>query len=426
MGKGASVERSGRLRGDEFANLGKRRLSGEDLNEKRKQGLVGAEPDGQTVRDACDRRDASGRLLAELDAPHVVAMQSGDVAELCLREASRATHYSDCSARALAAVIVRYLTTIQPHASRELARWRRRALAIPDPRVRAHVLHPYSADESAAGAALFAVLAPWRHQLVLVRLLVAYVLLWSYVDARTERDPHADPRLYDALLDGLREPLPADPFADDVYLAALLAASRCGCAALPSWATVAPTALQLADDGRAVQMINHGSAATAPARLRAWAEPRGGVWPEMCAAASSPLAIHALMALAAHPQVDPDDAASMAAAYGPVSALGVLCDHLIDATEDHAAGSHSYLRYVDSRDLIDLADRACRGVRQLDAGERHGVILAAMTAMFFSRPNASNTTEPHGGRGILEAIGPPAPQLRAVLRATHIRPPRAR
>jgi hypothetical protein len=32
---------------------------------------------------------------------------------------------------ALAAVIVRYLTTIQPHAQRKLARWRRRALAIP-------------------------------------------------------------------------------------------------------------------------------------------------------------------------------------------------------------------------------------------------------------------------------------------------------
>jgi tetraprenyl-beta-curcumene synthase len=328
--------------------------------------------------------------------------------------------------RALAAVIVRYLTTIQPHATRELARWRRRALAIPDPQLRAHVLHPFEADRSALGAALFAVLAPWRQQLVLVRLLVAYVLLWSYVDVCTERFPHADPRLYDALLDGLREPLPADADAGDVYLAALLAACRVGCAALPSWAAVAPTALRLADDGRAVQAINHGPLAAAPAHLRAWAQPLGGTWTEACAAASSPLAIHALMALAAHRDIDRDDAASTAAAYCSVSALGVLCDHLIDAAEDQAAGNHSYMGYVDAQGLIDLAERAGRSVRQLHAGERHSVILAAMTAMFLSRRTASGVASTDTGRAILEAIGPPAPQLRTVLRATHVRSPRAR
>ncbi|HEX7292055.1 MAG TPA: DUF2600 family protein [Conexibacter sp.] len=321
-------------------------------------------------------------------------------------------------ARALAPVIVRFLTTIQPHATRELVRWRRRALAIPDPQLRAHVLHPFEVDKSALGAALFAVLAPWRQQFALVRLLVAYVLLWSYVDVRTERDPHADPRLYDALLDGLREPVLVDRRADDAYLAALLAACRLGCAALPSWAAVAPTALRLAGDGRAVQAINHGPIGAAPARLRAWAESRGSAWPEVCAAASSPLAIHALMALAAHRDVDRDDAASTAAAYGPVSALGVLCDHLIDAPEDHAAADHTYLRYVDGRDLHDLADRAGRSVRELHDGERHAVILAAMTAMFLSRRNASGIAATDTGRAILEAVGPPAPRLRSVLAAS--------
>lgn len=327
---------------------------------------------------------------------------------------------------ALAAVIVRYLTTIQPHAHRELARWRRRALAIPDPELRIHVLRPFDADRSAAGAALFAVLAPWRQQAVLVRLLVAYVLLWSYVDVRTERDPAADPRLYDALLDGLRVPTSGDASADDVYLAALLAACRLGCAALPSWEAVAPTAQRLAEDGRAVQAINHGAPDTVATSLRAWADPRCARLHEACAAASSPLAIHALMALAARPDADRDEARSTAAAYEPVSALGVLCDHVIDRAEDHAAGNHSYLRYVDSRDLLNLADHARRSVRQLYDGERHAVILAAMVAMFLSRSSAYSPAGTDAGRGILEAIGPPAPQLRAMLRATHLRSPRAR
>lgn len=329
-------------------------------------------------------------------------------------------------ARALAAVIVRYLTTIQPHAQRELARWRCRALAIPDPCLRAHVLRPFEADESAIGAALFAVLAPWRQQRSLVRLLVAYVLLWSYVDVRTERDPAADRALYDALRDGLGNGPSACTTlaADDAgYLAALLAECQWGCTALPSWETVAPAALRLADDGRTVQAINHGPSEAAATRLRAWARARSDdPWHEVCAGASSPLALHALMALAAHPGVSLTDARSTAAAYGPVSALGVLCDHLIDHAEDHALLNHSYVPYLGSPTarplaLHDLADRAARGVRQLRDGERHTVILAAMAAIFLSRPQASLPQNQGISAAILEALGPPAPQLLTALRA---------
>lgn len=326
---------------------------------------------------------------------------------------------------ALAAVIVRYLTTIQPHAQRELARWRRRALAIPDPCLRGHVLRPFEADQSAIGAALFAVLAPWRQQRSLVPLLVAYVLLWSYVDVCTERDPDTDPALYDALLDGLRdEPSAAcaEVALDDVgYLAALLAECQRGCAALPSWETVAPAALRLADDGRTVQAINHGPPEAAATRLRAWAQRRSAdPWNEVCAGASSPLGLHALMALAAYPSVGLADVRSTVAAYRSVSALGVMCDHLIDHAEDHALLNHSYAPYLGSPTALplalhDLADRAARGVRQLRDGERHTVILAAMAAMFLSRPQASSRENAGAGAAILEALGPPAPQLLAAL-----------
>lgn len=212
--------------------------------------------------------------------------------------------------------------------------------------------------------------------------------------------------------------------SDDAgYLAALLAECRRGCAALPSWETVAPAALRLADDGRAVQAINHGPPETAQRRLRAWARRRpGDAWHEACAGASSPLAIHALMALAAHPGVGSADARSTAAAYGPVSALGVLCDHLLDRVEDHASLNHSYLPYLGSPTarpdaLYDLADRAARGVRALRDGERHTVILAAMAAMFLSCPQASDRANAGASAAILEALGPPAPQLLAALRA---------
>ncbi|HMI90054.1 MAG TPA: DUF2600 family protein [Polyangiales bacterium] len=322
---------------------------------------------------------------------------------------------------ALVAVIVRYLTTIQPHTKRELARWRQHALAIPDPELRQHVLRPFDADGSTAGAALFAVLAPLRAQRQLVRLLIAYVLLWSYVDVRTERDPDADPWLYDVLVAALRPETAARLPDDGGYLSVLLVACRRGCAGLPGWARVQSAAERLADDGRTVQAINHGPPVGKETRLRAWA--RGQPerpWSEQCAAASSPLAIHALMALAAHPRITATEAAATAAAYGPVSALGVLCDHLIDQPEDHAFTNHSYLHYLAApkareRMLSDLADRAARSVRSLPACERHTVILAAMTAMFLSAETVSSPTNATTSHALLDALGPPAPLLHTIL-----------
>ncbi len=326
---------------------------------------------------------------------------------------------------ALVAVIVRYLTTIQPHAKRELARWRQHALAIPDPELRAHVLRPFDADGSAIGASLFAILAPLRMQRRLVRLLIAYVLLWSYVDVRTERDPDADPRLYDALVDALRPEGTTHLLDGGVYLAALLSACRRGCAALPSWHTVQPTALRLADDGRTVQSINHGRPDRAEQRLRAWGSRRPGrPWPERCAAASSPLAIHALMALAAQPAAGTAQVIATAVAYEPVSALGVHCDHLVDQPEDGELANHSYLHYLSTpsardRTLRDLGDRAARSVRSLPAGRRHTVILAAMTAMFISEEATSSATHTTTSSVLLRAVGPSASLLLAIVRLAH-------
>ncbi|HYV14594.1 MAG TPA: DUF2600 family protein [Conexibacter sp.] len=325
---------------------------------------------------------------------------------------------------ALAAVIVRYLTTIQPHAHRELARWRQRAHAIPDPELRTHVLRPFDADMSAQGAALFAVLAPLRQQRQLVPLLVAYVLLWSYVDVRTERDPHADPHLLDALLDALRprgSPGPLHALDDGGYLGALIRACQEGCAALPAWDAINASALRLADEGRAVQAINHGPRQLAEQRLRTWARPQLR-WHEQCAAASSPLPIHALMALAANPAATADDAHTTATAYQSISALGVLCDHFIDQAEDNGLANHSYLRYYDTpaeraRGLGSLAEAARSGVRHLRDSEQHTVILAAMAGMFLSDPKAWADESALTARTVLNAIGAPTRPLLVLLHA---------
>jgi len=317
---------------------------------------------------------------------------------------------------AVVAVIVRYLTIVQPEARRELARWRRRTHAIRNLQLRQHVLHPYDVDLSAEGAAVFAVLRPSNDHLV--EVLIAYVLLWSYVDVVTERDPAHDRRLFRALVDALI-PGPHVPHygqpEDGGYLHDLVRACQHGCAQLPAWSVVQPIAVDLAEQGCVAQALNHDAGVVrAPEPI-----PLAPDWREVRAAASSPLAIHALLALAANPTATLDDARATSAAYFPsISALAVLADHLIDAAEDVAFNNHSYLRYFGSGqvlgdELSKLAGEAARAARDLPQGERHLVILAAMVCMFFADEDLSYGSI---ARAVLAAVGPATTPLLIVLR----------
>ncbi len=329
-------------------------------------------------------------------------------------------------------VVTRYVTSIQPQARRELARWRQRAQAIPDLEVRDHVLRPFDSDRAAEGAALFAALVPRRCDAP-VPTLIAYVLLWSYVDVLTERDPDHDPGPLDALVVAFDPAGPSDlPHPDDGgYLADLISACRRGCTSLPSWSTVGGPILRLAAEGRAVQTLNHAPHEHREAALRAWARdqaPAGAQrWHERCAAASGPLAIHALLALAATPAVRASEAQATADAYGSVSALNLLIDHLTDQVEDASLANHSYLSYYESpidmaSRLRDLSAKARRDVLQLRDGGRHLVVLAAMVSGLLSGPAAGEAPNAEAARGIVEAVGPPAPLLFAMLsrRGPHI------
>lgn len=290
------------------------------------------------------------------------------------------------------------------------------------------MLHPFDSDMSAEGAALFAVLAPRRRR-ELVPLLIAYVLLWSYVDVLTEQSgATTDARLFGALGDALDPHGPAPLYTaamdDGGYLAALIAACREGCRQMPAWALVADEVARLAGYGANVQAINHGAREAVEPRLRAWAagvESSAARWHELGAAASSPLAIHALIALAADPDARPGDVRATSAAYFPsMAALSVLADHYVDHKHDLAHDQHSYLdhyeSHLDAGDGIQrLANAAASAVHPLRHGERHAVILAAMSAMFFSEQSAWSEPNAPTSRAVLASVGVPVAPLLAVL-----------
>ena len=66
-----------------------------------------------------------------------------------------------------------YWTSVFPRVSRELGHWRERALAIPDPALRAQALQALSKRGNMEGAAAFATFAPRARRGAVVRAAVA-------------------------------------------------------------------------------------------------------------------------------------------------------------------------------------------------------------------------------------------------------------
>src|SRR6267142_2766259 len=99
--------------------------------------------------------------------------------------------------------------------SRELDCWRTRAFRIPDAPIREDALRSIAHKrENAVGAALFWIL-PRRRDLNLLRLLVAYQVVWDFLDSVNEHAARAGTangrQLHKALIEAVD---PAAPISD--------------------------------------------------------------------------------------------------------------------------------------------------------------------------------------------------------------------
>jgi len=294
--------------------------------------------------------------------------------------------------------------------AREVNHWHARALAIPDAAIRRDAQHALDAKRGHIdGAAMFWTL-PRRRDPVLLRMLVHYELLQDFLDGVSEAGgslgPDRGAPLYNALADALDiDRHPRDYFAelhdrdDGGYLMSLVAACRDGCRALPSYRAVRP--LLLREAARAdVLLLNHDPRPLERASaLRQWAVAHREVdaelrWHELPAAASGWITTHALLALAGQVRVGSADAEAMYAAYFPWLALTLtMLDSYVDQAEDHASGDHSYLSYY--RTPAEAVDRLCvsigraaNDVLALPNGDRHGVLLGCMIALYLSKDSA--------------------------------------
>jgi tetraprenyl-beta-curcumene synthase len=309
---------------------------------------------------------------------------------------------------ALVVANVRYWSTIAPVVRGELARWRTRAQAICDPELRALALSKLDRESfNAEAGAMLATLAPRAHRREVVQAIVALQVLFDLLDGLTEQ-PLADPladgeRLFTPFTDALRrgaESAAAPDGAQDGYLWELSEAASSAVAALPAREAVVEAASASAQRAAEAQIRMHAVPQLGVEQLREWAQTQARgtdlQWRELAAgAASSVLAVHALIAAAAEATSTHAQAARIADAYLSICVLLTLLDSLIDQERDARAGEAGYISLYEDRSLLAemlpaAARRAGAQARELPHGTQHVMMLTGVVASSTSAPDAGS------------------------------------
>jgi tetraprenyl-beta-curcumene synthase len=344
--------------------------------------------------------------------------------------------------RVLLGAVVRELVWGMPGVSRELRRWRARALQIPEGVVRDDALSALDRKRgNTTGAALFCVLPPHR-SLPLLRLLVTYQVMWDFLDCASESGAGAGQanglQLHRALVDALN---PAGPIADYYalhpwpedggYLRGLVEACRQCCRQLPSFQEVRPVLMREARRAN-VQAINHDpDPARREADLRSWVaheypDRHDVSWYELAGGAGAGLAIYALLVLASEPRCADAEIDRAYHAYFPwTSTLATMLDSFVDQVDDEANGDHCYVAYYRTaehatRRIAWLVDRCLLETHTLRNSEGHTLIAACMVAMYLSRQSARAPELRQRTRRIARAGGSLTRALLPILRLWRI------
>ena len=293
---------------------------------------------------------------------------------------------------------------------------------------------------SLEGVAAFAAFARPDQRATVVRLLVRLQSIYQYTDTLMEQ-PSSDRaanarRLHTAILLALRPDRPHIDYYrhhtrndDEGYLAGLVDRCRAMLTALPSYTVVAEAVLGQAERIVFYQShINLAGEQDHPALLR-WAELEGSAktrqrWWELAAASGSSLATLALLSIAADPNLTKQRAARIEALYWPwMGALHTLLDSLVDHAEDAATGQHNLLDHYASAE--EMAERmewlTLEAVRRAGAvGVEHSLILAGMTSLYLSDPNAWQPYARATTERVLAALGGLARPAMLILRARRL------
>lgn len=343
----------------------------------------------------------------------------------------------------LARAATRELTWALPIVRREVRSWRIRAESIPAATLRGDALSALDHKRGHVdGAGLFCILPRCRSR-NLLRLLVAYEVIWDFLDTVNEHAASAGQgngrQLHLALVDALDPSRPISdyyryhPWKDDGgYLRALVAACRSCVVALPSYRELRVALVQEARRAQVLAINHEHNPVHRDAALRAWAarELRQRLpdtsWFELSGAASASMTVHALLALAAEPRVSTLEIVRTRRAYFPwISATTTMLDSYVDQVEDVAENQHSYVAHYPSSEFAvqrigELIGRSMRLALAKPDGARHAVIVACMTALYLSKDSARTPRLRDSSDRLVRAGGGLTRLLRPLLRLWRI------
>jgi tetraprenyl-beta-curcumene synthase len=298
--------------------------------------------------------------------------------------------------------------------SREIKRWLLVARKIPSPEIRCAALSALETKQGQGrGAALFAIV-PDSASRPLIRALIAYQVLYDFLDSVSERGAEAGQRngdhLYLALLDALDSSRPLSdyyryhPWKDDGgYLESIVAFCRAQTAQLVSYPLVRDALVEEVTGQGIAQIlaINHDPDDAGRNReLHLWARRHAPPacelnWFELAAAGSGSSIVHlVLLSLAASPTCSREDVSRVRKAYFPwVASMASLLDSYVDQAVDAATGDHSYVAHyqtpsVAARRIEQLLRRTLVEAGSLPDANRHKLIVACMAAMYLSTDRA--------------------------------------
>lgn len=340
---------------------------------------------------------------------------------------------------ALALANARFWPTVAPLASGQLKRWERCARLIEDPVLQSLALEKLREERfNAEVAATLATLTPKKHRQAVVEAIVAYEVMYDYLDGLTEQ-PTADPlhdghELYRAFTEAITPSSKTNddyyasrPVHDGGYLKELVDVVQGVLVRLPSTAVIAPAARRAAARCAEAQIRAHAAPTLGTLQLEQWAAseavgtPLG--WEEFLAgAASSVLAVHALIAAAADESTTPEDAAEIDTTYLSICALSTMLDSLVDYQRDMRAGQAGYIRYYKdhdhlSRDLTGAVHRAVEHAAPLRNGPHHVMTLVGVAAYYISAPTAGSDFARPVTRQVRRELKPLITPTLAVMRA---------
>jgi tetraprenyl-beta-curcumene synthase len=306
----------------------------------------------------------------------------------------------------------RYWTTVAPKVRRQLAGWQTRAMRIEEPELRRLALGSLRQEGfTAEVAATLATLTPPRHRATTLQAIVALEVMYDYLDALTEL-PAPDPLangclLFKAFTDALDPDAELDEVdyyrhhpsgADGGYLHELGTTVREALGALPSAAALAPTMRRAAARCAQAEVLTHVAPLTGGSQAEAWARQStsgsGLEWREYLAgAASSVLAVHALIALAGDERTTHEHAAPVDDVYFALGVLSTMLDSVIDYEQDAADGKLAYINHYNDRAelgarLAAVAREVARRAHDAPASAHHLMTLAGVAAFYTSAPSA--------------------------------------